>query len=183
MEGVLKMITIWFEAHSTTIDNEAHLASGWNDVDLSEAGNKQTFEPVERSRERGIEAIFASDLQRAIKTGVPTAEEMKIPLYIDSRLRECNYGDLTQHSKSETDAIKADCIDAPFPNGESYQDCMKRMGEFLEWLKQNFDGKTVMIIGHRATQYGLEHHILGKSIKRCVTDPWKYQPGWKYELI
>lgn len=176
------MITIWFEAHATTTDNEAHLASGWNDVDLSELGQKQTLEPVERSKDRVIEVIFSSDLQRAIKTGVPTAKEMKIPLYVDERLRECNYGDLTQHPKSETDSMKADSIDNPFPNGESYQDCMKRMGDFLNWLKENFDGKTVMIIGHRATQYGLEHHILGKSVKQCVTDSWAYQPGWEYAL-
>ena len=30
-----KMITIIFEAHATSLDNEAHKASGWNDVALS----------------------------------------------------------------------------------------------------------------------------------------------------
>ena len=176
------MIKIWFEPHATTTDNEAHLASGWNDIDLSELGVEQTFQPIERSKERGIEVIFTSDLQRAVKTGVPTANEMRIPLYVDQRLRECNYGDLTQKPKGEIDAMKPDVVSTPFPGGESYEDCMKRMGDFLEYLKQNFDGKTVMIIGHRATQYGLEHHILGKSILQCVTDPWAYQPGFEYTL-
>jgi hypothetical protein len=26
------MITVWFESHGTTDDNEAELASGWNDA-------------------------------------------------------------------------------------------------------------------------------------------------------
>jgi len=39
-----------------------------------------------------------------------------------------------------------------------------------------------MIIGHRATQYGLEHWIKGVPIKDVVTASWKWQPGWKYEL-
>ncbi len=175
-------VEIWFEPHSTTTDNEAKLASGWNDVDLSELGKSQTSQPIERSRERGIELICTSDLQRAIKTGAPTAEALRIPMYTDKRLRECDYGDLTQTPKSGTDAQRVQRIAEPFPNGESYQDCMKRMGEFLLWLKESFDGKTVMVIGHRATQYGLEHHIAGKTIEECVTEPWEYQPGWKYTL-
>lgn len=177
------MITIWFEPHATSIDNEAGLASGWNDIDLSDLGREQTLQPVERSRDRGIEVVFSSDLQRAIKTGAPTAKELRVPLFVDERLRECDYGNLTQHPKTEIDSLKSKSIDSSFPGGESYQDCMNRMKDFLDYLKQNFDGKTVMIVGHRATQYGLDHHINGKSILECVTDPWAYQPGWKYELI
>lgn len=176
------MITLWFEPHATSKDNEAQLASGWNDVDLSELGVEQTQQPVERSRERGIDIIFTSDLQRAIKTAVPTAKALKIPIYVDERLRECNYGEYTQKPKSEVDTMKPQVINHPFPGGESYSDCMKRMAEFLDDLKSKFDKKTVMIVGHRATQYGLEHHILGKSIEQCVTDPWQYQPGWEYLL-
>ena len=37
------------------------------------------------------------------------------------------------------------------------------MKSFLEELLKNYDGKKVMIIGHRATQYGLEHWIKGLS--------------------
>ncbi len=176
------MITIWFEAHATTTDNEAHLASGWNDVDLSELGREQALQPVERSKKRNIQVIFCSDLQRAVKTAVPTAEVLRIPIYADNRLRECNYGDYTQKPKEKMDSQKINRITDPFPNGESYEDCMKRMKDFLDYLKQNFDGKTVMIVGHRATQYGLEHWIKGKTIEQCLTEPWTYQPGWEYEL-
>jgi broad specificity phosphatase PhoE len=176
------MITIWFEPHSTTIDNEKQLASGWNDIDLSQAGIEQTFQPIKRSKERGIELIFCSDLQRAVKTAIPTAESLRVPIYIDKRLRECDYGKFTQESKKIIDQQKADRILEPFPGGESYEQCAERMGEFLDWLKANFDGKTIMIIGHRATQHGLEHHISGKSLLECVTEKWEYQPGWKYEL-
>ena len=175
------MITIIFEAHSTTLDNEAHRASGWVDVDLSELGKKQCEQLKDRYAGSKVDAIFTSDLQRAVKSGVPLANKLKIPLYPDSRLRECNYGDLDGSDKSEVDSQKKDRINTPFPNGESYQQCMERMKDFLDYLKQNFDGKTVMVIGHRATQYGLEHHINTKSIENCITDPWAWQPGWEYQ--
>lgn len=176
------MITIWFEPHSITTDNEANLASGWNDVDLSDEGLKRLIEQwPPRYEERKIDVIFSSDLQRAYKCGALIANQQKIPMYIDERLRECNYGSLTHHPKSQIDALKKESISVAFPEGESYEDCMKRMKNFLEYLKANFDGKTVMIVGHRATQYGLEHHINGKPLVTCVTEPWTYQPGWRYE--
>lgn len=176
------MIKITFEAHSTTLDNEAKRASGWVDVDLSELGKKQALEMKDRYKTAELDAIFTSDLQRAVKSGVPLANELKIPIYPDSRLRECNYGDFDGADKSLVDEQKKDRISKPFPGGESYEDCMKRMKDFLEYLKENFSGKTVMIIGHRATQYGLEHHVNQKDLLSCVTDPWQWQPGWFYEL-
>jgi broad specificity phosphatase PhoE len=176
------MITIWFEPHSTTTDNEANLASGWNDIDLSKMGVEQTLQPVERSRERGIEIIFVSDLQRAIKTGAPTAKELRVPMYVDERLRECDYGDLTQAPKTEVEAQKVERISDPFPNGESYEQVAARMKSFIDYLKENFDGKTVMIVGHRGTHYGLDHWILQKPLEECVAEKFVYQPGWKYEL-
>ena len=70
----------------------------------------------------------------------------------------------------------------PFPGGESYQQAADRMKSFLDDLARDYDGKKVMIIGHRATQYGLEHWILGKSLEEIIPAPWKWQPGWTYEL-
>ena len=35
---------IYFAAHSTTKDNEAHLSSGWKDVELSDLGIQQSKE-------------------------------------------------------------------------------------------------------------------------------------------
>ncbi len=176
------MITIWFEAHGTTLDNEAKRASGWNDVDLSELGKQRAVELLERNRKRGLTAIFCSDLQRAVKTAVPTANELHIPIYADQRLRECDYGDFTQKPSSLIEAERAKRIKEPFPNGESYEQCMQRMGEYLVWLKDNFDNQTVLIVGHRATHYGLEHFILDKSVEDCVSQQFVWQPGWKYQL-
>lgn len=177
------MITIYFEPHSITTDNEAHLASGWNDVDLSEEGVKRLNEQwPARYKDRKIDAIFSSDMQRAFKCAAVIARDRNIPIFIDTRLRECNYGDLTQKDKKLIDAEKPQRITTPFPGGESYEQCMQRMGDFLDMLKKDYQGKTVVIIGHRATQYGLEHHIHGKDTLTCVTEPWAYQPGWTYEV-
>lgn len=176
------MTTIIFESHSTTFDNEAHRSSGWNDVELSELGLKQSKELGERHIGEHFDAIFCSDLQRSYKTGEIAFAERGFPIIQDERLRECDYGDLTQHPSAEVDPEKRKHIIDPFLNGESYEQTAERMKYFLTDLLRDYNGKTVMIIGHRATQYGLEHWIKGVSIEDAVTTPWKWQPGWKYEL-
>jgi broad specificity phosphatase PhoE len=174
------MITIIFEAHSTSLDNEAKLSSGWNDVDLSELGLRQSAELGDRYRGKLPDVVFCSDLQRSYKTAAIAFKDTLVPIVIDSRLRECDYGELTQAPKDEVEARKATSIHEPFPGGESYEDTSGRMGRFLDDLRANYDDQTVLIIGHRATQYGLEEHILGKKLDEVVSEPWVWQPGWIY---
>jgi broad specificity phosphatase PhoE len=175
------MLTIIFEAHGTTFDNEAHLSSGWNDVALSPLGIKQSGEMGERYKDDHFDAIFVSDLQRAVKSA-EICFGTKWPIIKDARLRECDYGDFTQKPSEQVDIQKPLRIIEPFPNGESYTQTTARMKSFLEDLKKNYDGKRVMIIGHRATQYGLENIINGVSLETLTTLDFKWQPGWEYKL-
>lgn len=175
------MITIIFESHATTVDNEAKLAAGWNDVALSTLGEEQAKQLGERYAGQQFDAILCSDLQRSYKTA-QLAFGDTYQIIQDARLRECNYGSLNGAPKSNIEAQRLDRITTPFPDGESYQDTDQRMHNFLLELAQRFDGKRVMIIGHRATQYGLEHWLKGISIEQAVTASWQWQPGWQYKL-
>jgi alpha-ribazole phosphatase/probable phosphoglycerate mutase len=175
------MVTIIFESHSTSFDNENHIASGHNDIGLSPLGEQQTKELGERYESIRLDAIFCSDLKRSYETAELAFGE-KFPIIQDARLRECDYGDFTQHPSEEVEPLKELHITEPFPNGESYNQTAARMGEFLKDLLKDYDGKKVMIIGHRATQYGLEHWIKGVQMIDAVTAPWHWQPGWVYQL-
>lgn len=176
------MIAITFEAHSTTVDNEAHRASGHNDVELSPLGIRQSEELGERYKDQGFDAIFCSDLQRSYKTAEISFGDKYFPIIQDARLRECDYGDLTQRPSAEVDPEKLQHITRPFPNGESYEQTSLRVKSFLQDLLKDYDGKKVMVIGHRATQYGLEHWIHGIPLEQVISAPWKWQPGWEYTL-
>lgn len=177
------MIKIIFEAHSTTYDNEAELSSGHNDIDLSPLGFRQSSELGERYKNTHLDGVYCSDLQRAYKTAAIAFEGCFIPIFSDKRLRECDYGDLTQQPADIVKAQRAQRITEPYPKGESYTQTCARMKAFLDDLANHHnDGDVVMVIGHRATQYGLEHWLKGVPILKAATDPWKWQPGWTYEL-
>jgi len=175
------MVEIIFEAHGTTFDNEAHLSSGHNDVALSPLGEEQSKEMGIRYKDDHFDAIFCSDLQRSYKSA-EIAFGDKFPIVKDARLRECSYGDFTQHPSSEVDIEKPKRIHTPFPNGESYEQTTARIHDFLNFLRENYDGKRVMIIGHRATQYGIDNLINGVTLLKLVSSHFKWQPGWRYEL-
>lgn len=178
-------ITLIFEAHGTTFDNEAHLSSGWNDVALSPLGERQSREMGERYKDDHFDAIFTSDLQRAYRSADPPAGGGfgdQWPIIRDKRLRECDYGDLTQKPSAIVDAEKPGRIHVPFPNGESYDQTFERMKSFLDDLSRDYAGKRVMVIGHRATQYAIENIIEGTPYEKLVASHFKWQPGWVYEI-
>jgi broad specificity phosphatase PhoE len=176
------MITIIFEAHGTTLDNEAGLASGWNNVALSPLGEQQSREMGERYKNDRFDAVFTSDLQRATKSAELAFGSRQWPIIQDRRLRECDYGDLAGGPNEIVEAQKSAHLTEPFPNGESYAQTTERMRSFLNDLLRDRDGQRIMIIGHRATQYGLEHLLNGAPMEALVTVRFKWQPGWEYRL-
>ncbi|HZM64356.1 MAG TPA: histidine phosphatase family protein [Candidatus Saccharimonadales bacterium] len=175
------MITIVFESHATTVDNEQKIASGHYDVDLSAAGKKQAMALGERRKGETFDAIFTSDLQRAYKTA-KIAFGNRFPIFQDARLRECDYGQFEHRPSQQIETERIKRIDQPFPGGESYQQRADYMKSFLEELLAKYEGKRILIIGHRATQYGLERWTTGKSLQKIAQAPWQWRPGWVYKL-
>jgi broad specificity phosphatase PhoE len=175
------MITIIFESHATTFDNEQKIASGHFDVTLSPAGKRQAKELGRRRADEHFDAVFTSDLQRAYNTA-QLAFGKKFPIFQDARLRECDYGDFEHQPSAVIEAERINRIAKPFPNGESYEQRAELMRSFLQELLKKYGGKRVLIIGHRATQYGLERWITGQPLAQITAAGWRWQPGWTYQL-
>jgi len=172
---------IYFAAHATTTDNEAKISSGWRDVGLSELGIQQAKEMGERFKNIKINIICCSDLKRAVDT-VKIAFAVKYPVIADKRLRELNYGDFDGKPSEVVELMKKTHIKEPYPNGESYEQAIARAREFYKELKEKYPEKTVLVVGHRATQYGLDILVGGKTIEECLSIPFKWQPYWEYNL-
>jgi broad specificity phosphatase PhoE len=118
-------VVVVFETHSTTLDNEAGLASGWFDVALSARGEEQARMLGARRRDDHLAAVFCSDLARAFRTAEIAFSDRALPIVRDARLRECDYGNLTRRPTLEIEAQRALHLATPFPNGESYQQVVR----------------------------------------------------------
>ena len=171
---------IKYFVHGTTTDNEEERSTGWNDGELSDLGIQHSKDLAETLANEKFDAIFCSDLKRAIDSAELNFPGQKI--IQDKRLRECNYGDLNGAASDRV--IDEDHIDTPFPNGESLRDVELRIREFAEFLNQNYSGKKVAIVAHKAPQLAFQVICEKLSWSDVLENDWrkqkKWQPGWNY---
>jgi broad specificity phosphatase PhoE len=175
-------LRVLFETHATSVDNEAGLASGFFDVALSSVGEEQARALGARRRDDDLAAVFSSDLQRASRTAAIAFGGRSLRVMRDARLRECDYGRLTRRPVQEIEAQRAAHIITPFPEGESYQQVAWRVATWLDEVARDYARRTVLVVGHRATFYALEHLINGVPLHDAVLKAWQWQPGWVFLL-
>ena len=171
---------IVFETHSTSFDNEAGVASGHSDVDLSPRGEREAAALGARRRAEAIEIVYASDLRRSWRTAEIAFATSGVEIVRDSRLRECDYGLLTGRPVAEIAALRGRAVEEPFPGGESYTQVVARMIPWLEEIRSRREQR-LLVIGHRATHYTLEHLLLGTPLAEVIRKPFAWQPGWSYQ--
>ena len=170
-----------FETHSTSFDNLEGLASGHYDVDLSPRGEQEAEMLGARRAAERFDVIYVSDLRRSWRTAEIAFGRTGIPIVRDPRLRECDYGSLTRATSEEVAARRARAVLEPFPGGESYTQSTARVAEWLNDVQRR-RWSFLLVIGHRATHFGLDHLILGIPLAQAVRGDFVWQPGWTYDI-
>lgn len=176
------MVRIVYETHSTTEDNEHGIATGWLPGTLSRDGMEQAAALGARRSGSGADAVFVSDLRRAIQTVEIAFASSDIPIVVDARLRECNYGRWNGMPVERLRAERLARIHRPFPGGESYMQVVSRTAGFLTDLLHRRDGQTVIVIAHSANLWALEHLLHGTPLEGLVDADFNWQPGWEYTI-
>jgi alpha-ribazole phosphatase/probable phosphoglycerate mutase len=178
-------VKITYFVHGTTTDNEKDLATGWNQGELSELGQRQAEELGKLVANTKFDTIFCSDLKRAIDSATLGFGD-KYAIVKDKRLRECNYGNFTGGPATRFKNSMSEYVDTPFPGGESYKDVHTRIADFLDSLCRQYDGKHVAIVAHQAPQLALDVLLKEKTWQQAIDEDWRktkaWQPGWEYQL-
>ena len=175
-------IELVFETHCTTLDNEQGRATGWLPGQLSEQGRVQARELGRRRSGDGITAVFSSDLARAAETASVAFPGPAIPVLHDWRLRECDYGHRNGMPVAELHASRSDHLDRPYPGGESWRQAVARAARLLDDLPLRWAGRRVLVIGHVATRWALDHVLGGVPLEELAAADFAWQPGWEYRL-
>ena len=180
------MIKIIYFVHGTTVDNESDISSGWSDANLSQLGIEQSIKLKDLTKDLNLDVVFCSDLKRAIDSANLVFANRRISIIPDARLRECNYGKFNGKSSEIVEPMQEKSVFDKFPSGESCEDVKNRVNNFLEYLKQNYEGKTIAIVAHKAPQLALDVLLKGKSWEEAFAEDWRitksWQPGWEYIL-
>jgi broad specificity phosphatase PhoE len=174
------VLELVYETHSLTVDNETGAATGWLPGELSAAGREQARLLGERRRD--VDAVFVSDLHRALQTVEIAFGGTSVPIFVDRRLRECDYGELNGAPADIVVGVRREHIETPYPGGESYRDVVARTDSFLLDLQQRWDGRRVCVVAHSANRWALEHRAYGTPLEDLVDAPFAWREGWEFRF-
>jgi len=175
-------VEVVYETHSVSTDNERGIATGWLPGSLSDRGRQLAEDLGARRRNDEIAAVFTSDLRRAVETCEIALGGSGIPIRQDARPRECNYGALNGMPVARLEAERRQRIREPFPDGETYLDVVDRVRDFLSGVARDWDGKRILIVGHAATRWALQHLLCNVALENLVDAPFEWQEGWIFTL-
>ena len=145
--------------HGESIGNAKFLALGHTDMDLTELGYRQANATAKFLADWQIDAVYSSDLSRAVNTAMPHAEIRGLEVHKSANLREVFLGDW------ENMRVQ-DVIDAygtvytvdwrekfgtfTVPGGESVMGAADRFYNEIVRISEENEGKTVLVAAHAA---------------------------------
>lgn len=150
------MMRLILVRHGETDWNAQHRYQGWSDLPLDAVGEQQAGLLAARLAGEQVDAIYASDLQRAEQTARIISEKHGLPVNVDSRLREMSFGDWEGLTYEEIrtrwpeamDAWLGDPLRVAPPGGETLVQVTGRVrGALGDVIERNID-QTVVLISH-----------------------------------
>jgi probable phosphoglycerate mutase len=146
--------------HGETAWNAVRRLQGHTDIALNDEGLRQADALARALADERIDAVVASDLQRAMQTAQAVSALHDLPLHTDAELRERCYGgfegllysDIERRYPADYALWQARDIDAVMPSGErqaeSFRQFYDRSVDAIVGWAERHAGKTVVVVAH-----------------------------------
>lgn len=175
--------TIYFVRHGQSVANLRQRVAGTFDLGLSREGRLQAKALAKHFKKIHLDAVYSSHLPRAEATAMFTAKQKGLPLHIEPRVMEFNFGDLFEGVKN-MDAFnkdkerfskylsKTEFVNCEFPNGgENPTVCAQRVVEGIKSIARKNVGKSVLVVGHSVALMCFIMYVKnGYSLKGATRD-------------
>ncbi|MCO4864129.1 histidine phosphatase family protein [Cupriavidus sp. WGlv3] len=177
--------------HGETAWNRERRLQGQLDIPLNETGHAQARALADALAGEPIDAVYSSDLSRALETAAPLAEALGLQVRADARLRERSYGalqgktyaEVAEHLPEDFARWQARVPDYAPPAGESLLGFHERAVDAVLALSRRHPGERIALVAHggvldclyrEATGMTLEaprqHELLNASVNRLRSD-------------
>ena len=189
--------------HAPTDWNSIKRIQGQTDVGLSPEAYELIDQWKTSLNKHPWSRILTSDLSRAYLTAFALNRHLNLPLKLDKRLREQDWGHWTGKSihklrKTDPEAItkeEAAGWDFTPPGGESRKEVLLRTLEAIHEASRRWRGEAILVVTHYGNIASLANHLMhrkflpeeGKLIKkhalhRILIDH-SYPEATKYSLV
>ena len=134
--------TIYLVRHGETVDNARQIMQGQTQGCLNEKGREQALQVAQRLADEQIDAVVASDLNRAIQTAEYISALHGLSVTTTPLLRERDWGGFTGR-------FIPDLKGEVWPDDiESEEALLLRARAFLLYITTTYPGKRVVAVGH-----------------------------------
>jgi broad specificity phosphatase PhoE len=167
------MTRIILVRHGATVWNDLRLAQGHADIDLNDVGRRQAERVAAALAHEHIDAVYSSDLRRAVDTARPIAVAHELEVRVDPAFREIDQG--------EWEGVHVDAIKERWPElwgparhyrarpgGESPAQVRRRALEGLRRIAGAHPDGTVVVVTHGGTIRWLSAEALGYDDARSA---------------
>ena len=145
------MAHFYYTRHGQTIWNVENKICGATDIALTDLGHEQAIQ-LGREIAKGdyqIDKILYSPLIRAAETARHISEETGIPMEMEPRLKEQNFGkwESTPRNGEAFRSAKIHFIDH-YEGGESMLQMAQRIFNLLDDIKKDAENTTYLLVAH-----------------------------------
>lgn len=162
------MTTILLARHGETDWNRDGRWQGWADPPLNETGREQARELAERLRSTPFDAVYSSDLKRALETAEIVAATHAQTVEIDPDLREIDVGAWSGLTRAE---VEAQYPDGDRPGAETREQHGARVLAAVERIARAHPGDRVLVVAHGGCLRALQRHLdddVSRPIPNCA---------------
>lgn len=152
------MTTIYLARHGQTEENLMRIFQGHLPGTLTADGIEQARNLGKELEGITIDCILSSDLKRVIDTVNYAMANRHLPWEKTKLLREIDWGKWT--------GLKIDSVDKQNPpeDAETKEMLYERGKRIVEYIKEKYSEKNVLIVAHGLINRSIQAHILGVDI-------------------
>jgi probable phosphoglycerate mutase len=180
--------------HGETESSRDRRFTGGRDVALTPAGQRQAEAAAAALATVGLQAVYASPLERTRASAEAIAKSYRVPVRLDARFAEMRFGPwegLTfTEAAAKTPALYAQWRTAPhgvtLPGGESLTTVAARVADGIAALQAAHPDETVALVTHAIVVRLIVLAALGLDVDRLWSvdaspgglTEIEYRPGW-----
>ena len=166
--------------HGQSAGNAEGRFGGHGPTPLSDLGRKQAESTAKVLAKEGINAIYSSDLLRAVQTAEPLARMLDLPINTSASFRERHVGVLEGLTFDESKerfprdyyALINRDVHHIITDGESYRQLLKRITDELDVIIREHTGQRIAVFSHTGALCFLTLHLMGAIHRGTRTTPW-----------
>lgn len=153
------MVRLYLMRHGETVDNVNRILQGQTDGRLNDNGLRMAEEASRRMAGEAIDVFFSSDLGRCVDTCRIMARPHGKPIVQTPLLRERDWG-------SFTGLYIPDLKGREWPDDiETTEQMRMRAETFLHWIRAEYQGKTLLVVGHGIINLVILSILSGKPMR------------------